>query len=495
MGLVQDIRYSIRLLLKTPVTTAVAVLSLALGIGANAAIFSLLNALILRPLEVSEPRRLAVFGAVRPDSAEPDPMVSVPMFQGVRRNQKVFSSLFLWDGGGVENVEANGVLYPGSVASVSGDFFSTLGIQPLLGRLITRADVDFDGGATAQVAVLDYRSWKARYRGDFNVVGKTIRVNGTALTVIGVTPESFHGLIVDIAADAFVPMGFAGTGQHRDPERMYFHAMGRLAPGLTLEQARAGLETLWPGARARGAAAEVSGARRTSFLGLRMLVRPGATGDSFLRRTMTAPLRVLMGLVALVLFIACVNLANLMLARAAARRQETSIRTALGSGIWRIARQLVVEGVVLSTTGAVCRFAGWRCGRVGRWRTRFGRGYVPLAMDTNPDARVLAFTAVIAMATGVASAVAPLWDLRAAWKPCTGPQPERAQRYRPLRSTAGELANCHLAGAAGGGDFICRKPGQSLPSQSRIPAGRRSADAAIPQPGGKEDPESNGLLS
>jgi len=403
MGVVQDIRYSVRLLLKTPVTTLVAVLSLALGIGANAAIFSLINALIIRPLPIPDPRSLVSIETTGSATIDAKDLLSFAMFEGLQREQKVFSSMFLWNGGGVDNIEANGATYAGSAEPVGGDYFRTLGIQPALGRLLTKDDTG--------VAVLDSRCWKARYKGDPGVLGKTIRINGTPMTIVGVTPESFHGMQIDIAPDAIVPIGYTGSGQFRKPENTWFQVFGRLRSGVSIEQARAQIETVWPGVRLSALPPIYQGElRRAEFMKRRILIDSAAAGNSWLRQRMTRPLTLLMTLVVLVLFIACMNLANLMLARAAARRQEIGIRAALGSGLWRIARQLVVEGLVLTTVGAVCGLG------MAVWASRtlahaVWSGFVPLAIETDPDARVLLFTTLIAIATGVAFGLAPMWNV------------------------------------------------------------------------------------
>jgi predicted permease len=410
MGLTRDILYSIRLLRKTPITTVVAIVSLATGIGANAAIFSLINALLLRPLPIRDPRSLVLLQTTGEQTVDSKDGLSVAMFQELRRSQKVFSGMFLWQGGGVDNFEVDGATYASSLETVSGDYFSTLGIRPMIGRPIVNGDVDLNG-ASAKVAVLGFRCWKERYHGDTDVIGKTIRINGTALTIIGVAPEEFGGLQIDIAPEAFVPIGYSGTKTYRDPENASFGVFGRLRAGLTIEQARAQLETVWSDARLAALPPSFQGGRRTEFLARRILIGSGTTGNSFLRRRMTRPLEVLMGLVAMLLFIACVNLANLMLARAAARLPEMSIRAALGSGLWRMARQLLVEALLLSAMGAFCGLV------LAMWASRtlalvVWSGFVPLAIDTSPDWRVLAFTASVSIATGVVFGLAPLWILR-----------------------------------------------------------------------------------
>jgi putative ABC transport system permease protein len=217
MGMTQDLLYSFRLLRKTPVTTVAAIVSLAIGIGANAAIFSLINALLLRPLPVHDPRSLVLLQTTGEKAIDSKDGLSVAMFQELRRSQKVFSGMFLWQGGGVDNFEVDGNTYASSLETVSGDYFSTLGIKPVIGRPITNADVDLNG-VSAKVAVLGFPCWKERYHGDADVIGKTIRINGTALTIVGVAPEEFGGLQIDIASEAFVPIGYSGITTHRNPE-------------------------------------------------------------------------------------------------------------------------------------------------------------------------------------------------------------------------------------------------------------------------------------
>jgi len=160
----QDLRYAARVLAKTPVVTAVAIVSLALGIGANTAIFSILNALFLRSLPVRNPHQLVAISTISPDGQNEKDPLSLPMFEEIRQHQQVFSNMFAWDGGGMNNFEANGVKYAASLESVSGEYFSTLGIQPFLGRLITPSDVASRTGSSARVAVLGYRCWQLRYK-------------------------------------------------------------------------------------------------------------------------------------------------------------------------------------------------------------------------------------------------------------------------------------------------------------------------------------------
>ncbi len=408
----QDISYALRMLRKTPTVTIVAVLSLALGIGANTAIFSLLNALMLRTLPVQDPQQLVTISTRMKDNPNDYDVLSLPMFEEIRKHQQVFSSMFISRGGALLNVEANGAKFPGGVDQVDGDYFSTLGVQPLIGRLIGPSDLALDSGSPAAVAVIGYRCWQERYSGDPAALGKTIRIEDRPLTIIGVTPKNFVGLVIDWDAQVTVPIGYSGSEAFRQRKNLGFDAMGRLRPGVTLDQARAQLKTLWPNVLAASAPDEYHGAQRERFLARQIQLEPAATGTSYLRQRVSYPLFILMGLVGLVLLIACVNLANLMLARAASRRQEFGIRLALGAGAWRLIRQLLTESVLLSVTGALLGLA------VAFWASRVlmtiatNGTYAP-ALNTTPDLRVLAFTAAVAVLTGVFFGLSPAWQIKA----------------------------------------------------------------------------------
>jgi predicted permease len=394
----------------SPITTSIAIVSLALGIGANTAIFSLMNAVILRPLPVANPAQLVKLSTATPASPEREESLSFAMIQQLRKDQRVFSSLFAWQGGGIENVEANGVKYVGSISTVSGEYFSTLGIQPLLGRSIAAADVNPDTGSPAAVAVIGYNCWQRRYHGDPSVIGKTVRVEGHPLTIIGVTPEGFSGLIIDAATDVIVLIGYDGATGYRNRKSLVMNATARLRPGVSLEQARAQVASLWPATLEASLPEGYAGAQRKAFLSRHIVVTSGATGTSFLRRQYTRPLYVLMGMVGLLLLIACVNLANLMVARAAGRRQEFGIRIALGAGKWRIVRQMLTESLMLAVAGAVLGLliAGWASRLLlhTMWN-----GFVPSSLDASPDLRVLAFTMLAALVTGLLFGVAPAWKV------------------------------------------------------------------------------------
>ncbi|HWD98028.1 MAG TPA: ABC transporter permease, partial [Bryobacteraceae bacterium] len=375
-----DLRYSLRQIAKTPVASSIAVLSLALGIGANTAIFSIMNALILRTLPVRNPQQLVALHTLLPTEPEgagiQDP-VPWRAFEEIRKQNTVFSDMFAWGDGGLRNIEAGGVLYPGSAIEVSGEYFSALGVRPLLGRLLTPQDAV--PGAPARVAVLDYRCWKNHFQSDPAVIGKTIRVDNVPLTVVGVTPEAFQNLNVDMAVDAAVPIGFQSANMSR---RMAM-VMGRLKDGATVEQARAQMVTMWPSILQVAIPAGFNAAQTRRFLSRRLYVERASNGFSFLRERMERPLIILICLAGAVLLIACANLGLLMAARAARRRNEIGIRIALGAGRWRLARQLLVECLTLSVAGAALAFVV--SGRTGRLLVNMEwNGLVPAGLDVSP---------------------------------------------------------------------------------------------------------------
>jgi predicted permease len=398
----KDVKLAARMLRKNPGFTAVAVLSLALGIGANTAIFSLINALVLRTLPVDQPGRLVLLSTLNPNGQKE--LLSVAMFEEIQRRQQVFSGLFGWRANAMANLEANGVAYAGCRDDATGEYFATLAVKPLLGRLFTPEDA---AAGPPTVAVLDYRCWRRRFNGDPAVVGKFIRHEGKPLTIIGVTPESFGGLVADVACDLTVPLAFS-TEQRRRREALSLIVAGRLKDGVSLEQARAHLEALWPAVQAAAVPEGRQGSARQEFFARRLVVDSAATGISYLRERFTRPLAVLMGVVALILLIACVNLASLMLSRAAGRQREMAIRVALGASGWRLVCQHLAESLLLAAAGAALGL--W----LAEWGTRFiarliWTGYVPLRMNPAPDAQVLAFTAGIAIVTAVLFGIAPAW--------------------------------------------------------------------------------------
>jgi len=411
-----DLRFGARMLRKTPGFTAVAILTLALGIGANTAIFSLLNALALRNLPVPHPEQLVRFGVRSPGDDYTG--LSLPMFQEFSRTQKVFASAFAWSGDGVVNVEIDGVLSRVDEFAVTGNFHSDLGAVPEMGRLISPEDVKLDTAAPSQVVVLAYGFWQRHYGGSRDVIGKTLKIENLPFTIIGVTREQYRGVSADAPPEITIPLTaeplIYGSSDVKKslarPDSLWLEAAGRLKPGVTMQQARAQLRALWPGIQQAIMPADQTVAEHNRFVALELKVESGAKGASFLRHRFVKPLYVVLAISGLVLLVACVNLASLLLARAASRSHELSVRVALGASRGRLARQMLTESVMLSLGGTVAAFALADWGSLALSDFIVGQIYtVPAGLNLSPDWRVLGFTASVAICTGVLFGLAPAW--------------------------------------------------------------------------------------
>ena len=423
----QNLPYTLRVLGKNPGFTAVAVLSLALGIGANAAIFSLLNALLLRDLPVWQPERLVELSVLRRGDKIP---FSFPMFREIERGQRVFSGLIGWSFGAAADLELNGVLSQAEVRSVTGNYFSELGATPLLGRLILPEDMNPQRSGASPVAVLSYEFWQRRFGGAMDVAGKEISIDGQPHTIIGVTRKWFTGMATGEPADVTIPMKSTDNRS-----LLWVFITGRLKEGVTVAQARAQLQSFWPAVLQATASTETPGLRRQSFLSMGLDVASAATGvNAALRSHFTRPLYVLMGIVGLILVLACVNLASLMLARAAARSHEMSVRVALGASRWALTRQVLTESLALSVTGGLLglSFAFWGSRLLVALLTQ---GYLtPVWLDLSLDGRVLAFTVAVVILTGIFFGLAPAWR-------CSREDPASVlqQNTRAVAGTTGKL--------------------------------------------------------
>jgi predicted permease len=399
----QDVRHALRIFGRSPGFAAVMVAILALGIGANTAIFSILDALVLRDLPVWQPQRLVeLAGIYRNGSKVP---FSFPMFDELTRGQRVFSTLFGWTGGEVSNVEFNGKLFLAGVRAVTGNYYSGLGATPLLGRLI--APEDARGSASSQVAVIGYEFWQNHFGRDPGAIGKTIRIEGQPFTIVGVTRKWFTGMTPGEPAEVTIPMKSSSNRA-----LLLVFATGRLNDGVSIQEARAQLQSFWPEALTATVPTEIPGRRRQSWLSMGLDEESAATGvNADLRAQLERPLDVLMAMVAFILLIACVNLANLTLARAAARGHEMSVRMALGARRLQIVRQLITESILLSAVGAAVALA------LAYWLSQFlihlmtTSSLLPVVLDSRPDWRVFFFTAAVSLVAAVLIGLAPAWKL------------------------------------------------------------------------------------
>lgn len=353
-----DVRYALRMLTKNPAFAGVVVLTLALGIGANAAIFSLLDKVLLQSLPVANPDQLGVLTAYDPkDGPDIDSTFSYFMYKDLRDRNSVFSGV-LARGGVQMNVTYGDQTERVRGELVSGNFFDVLGVRPWAGRLFTQED-DSTLGAHP-VAVLSYRFWESRFNKDPNLIGKTILVNETAVTVLGVTPPGFFGVNLSDNPDVRVPLMMTPVFNPRPPTRLtsrrhqWLSVMARRKPDVTVEQAQASLNVTYQQIReleAQEYAASNPNFNRERFMTQRIAMTPGEQGLRYLQTELKTSLLLLFGATCAVLLILCANLANLMMARATVRASETAVRLALGAGRMRLLRQWLTEGVVLALMG------------------------------------------------------------------------------------------------------------------------------------------------
>jgi ABC-type antimicrobial peptide transport system permease subunit len=448
--LAQDTRYAFRALRQSSTFTAVAVLSLALGIGANTAIFSILNAVIMKPLPVREPSRLVHFFHGTTDDS-----FTYAIWEQIRDRQDVFSSALAYSANDFDLADG-GERRPAKGVYVSGDYFRTLGVPAALGRVLT---VNDDRRGAPPVAVIGYGFWQRASGGDSHIAGRTIRLDGHPFEIVGVTPRSFFGMDIGNTFDVMVPLSSEALIHAERPSidersNWWLSIIGRLKPGVSFAQAASRFAGLSPVIYQAAMDGNMPHEFQENFLKNTLDLKPAA-GLSYLRYEYGGSLVVLMGIAGLVLLIACVNIANLLLARATARQREIAIRLAVGAGRGRIIRQLLTESVVLSLMGAACGAV------LARWA---GPAVVALIsvqgqspfLDLSPDIRVLAFTTGAAILTGILFGFAPTSPESHSQYHVGGAE---AERPHPHGAAPGLVVGPHSGGGAGG-SFIAPTGGR-----------------------------------
>jgi predicted permease len=408
--LFQDVRYGLRQLRRSLGFTAAALLTLALGIGANTAIFTLLDAILLRLLPVHQAEQL--YQVRRAGTGEPDRLTGAftnPLWENLRGRQDVFSGMAAW-GNTDFNLARGGAVQRAQGLWVSGDYFGTLEVRPALGRLI-RPDDDRRG--CPGIAVLSYSFWQEHYAGAASAVSSTISLDSHPFEVVGVAPPGFHGLDVgtkfDVAGPICATVLFDGAANSRldDRSSWWLSVVGRIKPGVSSRQLNARLAALASQVFAAALPQDWDAESQKEFLRTRLVGVPAASGTSYtLREQFRQPLIILVGVVAVVLLIACANVAALMLARALAQSREIAVRLALGATRMRLVRQLLAHSVTLSVAGA----AGGVL--LAHWGTRllvrhFSTSTNELFLDLSPDWRVLGFTAAVAIFAGMLFGILP----------------------------------------------------------------------------------------
>jgi len=434
-GLWNDLRFAVRTMRRNPGFTTITVLTLALGIGANTALFSIVNAVLLKPLPVRNPQELALMvwdaenrdvviqggydGSAGADYSTTGHLqgTSFPYlaFERMKRATDTFSDVFAFATNERLNVIADGRAELASGQFVTGDYYQGLGVRAWRGRMLAEAD-EISGAPPA--AVITWRYWQRRFAGEFSAIGRDITINNVHFTIVGITPPEFSATVqLDETADITLPISTEPLFRPQNPRMAkpglwWLRIMARLRPGVSREEAQARFDPIFQQSVVDDWNESPDTRKQTARIGPHdyphLLVRPGAQGDEFARRQYRSPLEILMLVVGMVLLIACINAANLLLAKGSGRQQEFTMRIALGARRSRLMRQTLTESVLLSGIAGIvgCALAFWGKQLLLGW-TRWIRG--DSALDASLDFRVLGFTAGISVLTGILFGIAPAW--------------------------------------------------------------------------------------